>query len=542
MPNPLIRLCRVCVLLLVSGLATSLSFAQENRIDALVELVAGQNIYLNVGQEAGINETDSLMAYRDGQQLGMLRIVGVTATRTVATFAGTPFPVTRGDALSIEILSGVQVEQPVAETLPDTMATEPARQSVFEGGRTGVQLPPVEEGIRVTGRLSLSLDLHSSETNGLISNFSRDRIYRIPVVNLRASVEELPGNLRFNINTRYANRYNDNTRLGISPLNALRVYQLNVEYDTPDTPFEARLGRFFNPAETFSGYWDGLGLSYMPDTGFGAGVLGGFQPTRANEDFVTDFPKYSAFGSYSFRSNDGATRYNANVSFHQVFPDASELSTHTFLGFTHTLNTKQFRLRNLVQVDQDPFSDSWKISRLQVYGIVPINQSLSLRARYLARRPYNLLLTNDVFGYKRERVSGGFSVRAFTGIFSADVALNTSDIIERNLTYTGFASIPQTNILDLGVSTSVHYWRRDDGADVLYIAPAISRYFGRTLAQLQYNFQQSNFDVIETSNHTMEGVLNFPIGNRIRTSIRLQSRWGDFNNMFRVYTTLWTRI
>jgi|GEM_PF-2241310 len=535
-----LRLIGLGVLLCVYGLFGSTSFAQETRINALVEFIAGQNIYLNVGLSDGINETDSLMAYRDGEQLGILLIVGVTESRTVTTFAGTPFPVTRGDALSIAILSGVQTDVPVVETPPDTTTTEPARQSVFEGGRTGVQLPPVEGGIRVTGRLSLSMDLNTANTKGLRSLFERERIYRIPVVNLRASIEELPGNLRFNINTRFAHR-NNQSRLGISPLNSFRTYQLNLEYATPDSPFEARLGRFFNPAETFSGYWDGLGLFYAPDTGLGAGILGGFQPTRGNEQFTTDFPKYSVFGSYAFRNDDGSTRYNANVSFHQVFPE-SPFSTHSFLGITHTLNAKQFRIRNLLQLDQDPFRDSWTISRFQVHGIIPINTTLSLRGRYILRRPYNILLTEDVFGYKRERLSGGFSVRAFTGTFSADVSANTSEITDRSFTYTGFASIPRLTFWDLGVSTMVHYWRRDDSADVIYIVPSISRPFGRMLAQLQYHYQESNYDVIGSTNHTLEGVLNFPIGNRIRSSVRLQSRWGDFNNTFRVYTTLWTRI
>lgn len=535
-----LRLVALCVLLCIYGFMGSIAFAQETRIDALVEFIAGQNIYLNVGLSDGINETDSLMAYREGQQVGILRLVGVTESRTVATFAGTPFPVTRGDILSIAILSGLQNSEPIAPPPADTSGTEPARQSVFEGGRTGVQLPPVEGGIRVTGRLSLSMDLNTANTKGLRSFFERERIYRIPVLNLRASIEELPGNLRFNINTRYAHR-NNQSRLGISPLNSFRMYQLNLEYATPDSPFEARLGRFFNPAETFSGYWDGLGLFYAPDYGLGAGILGGFQPRRANEQFTTDFPKYSVFGSYAYRNDDGSTRYNANVSFHQVFPE-SPFSTHSFLGVTHTLNAKKLRLRNLLQLDQDPFSDSWTISRFQVHGIIPVNTTFSLRGRYILRKPYNILLTEDVFGYKRERLSGGFSVRAFTGTFSADVSANTSEITDRSFTYTGFASIPRINFWDLGVSTMVHYWRRDDSADVIYIVPSISRHFGPMLAQLQYHYQESTYDVIGSSNHTLEGVLNFPIGKRVRSSVRIQSRWGDFNNTFRVYTTLWTRI
>ena len=535
------RLLGLLALLIVSGFVVMPSYSQETRLIATVEFVAGQNLYLNVGLADGITDSDSLMAYRNNRPLGLLRILGVTESRTVVTYAGTPFPITRGNELTVAILAGARADAPVAEVPADTTSDEPERQSVFEGGRTGAQLPPVKEGIRVTGRLSLSLDLNTTQTSGLSSLFERDRTYTIPVINLRTSVEHLPGNLRFNINSRFANRSNE-SRLGISPENSLRIYQLNLEYAPTTSLFEARLGRFFNPYETFSGYWDGLGLFYAPDSGLGAGVLGGFQPTRANEDFTNELPKYTAFGTYAYRNDDGTARYNANVSFHQVFPDSPELSTHTFIGFAHTLNVNQFRIRNLVQIDQDPIDDSFTLSRFQAYGIIPVTKSFSLRARYLLRKPYNIFLTENFFGYQRERVSGGFSVRTFTGIFSADVSMNTSEVTDRSYAYNGYATLPRTNFFDLGFSAMVNYWRRDDSADVLYIVPSISRYFGRSMAQVQYHYQSSNFDVIESTNHTVEGVITFPIGNRIRSSIRLQSRFGDFNNTFRIYTTLWTRI
>ncbi len=534
------RTLRFCLLLYILSFLALPSLAQDTRIDALVEFIAGQNIYLNVGLSDGIAENDSLLVYREGQQLGLLLITGVTASRTVTTFAGTPFSVTRGDVLSIAILEGDESDNDVVEAIRDTLDAQPARQSVFEGGRTGSQLPPVEEGIRISGRLSLSLDVNSTQTKGLRSSVAVDRLYQIPVFNARVRVEHLPADLRLNVNTRYAHRNND-SKLGISPLNSFRAYQLNLEYDRPGSPFEARLGRFFNPAETFSGYWDGLGVSYAPERGIGAGILGGFQPTRGNEQFTTDFPKYTVFGSYAYRNLSGKTRYNANVSFHQVFPESPFLE-HTFFGVSHTLNANTFRLRNLVQVDKDPRTDTWELTRLQVYSSVPVTPSFSLRGRYILRKPYNILLTENVIGYQRERITGGMSVRAFTGTFSADVSVNTSEITDKSYTYSGFASIPRLNVWDLGVSVLANYWTRDDGADVLFIVPSVSRPFGRILAQVQYHYQNSNYDVITSSNHTIEGVLNIPLGNRIRSSIRLQSRWGDFDNAFRVYTILWTRI
>ena len=529
------------IFLSFSGGIVSPLYAQETRLEALVEFIAGQNIYFNVGTSDGITTNDSLVAYRGNRRLGLLQIIGVTTSRTVTTFAEAPFAVTRGDVITLEVLAGEQPDDTVAETPTDPVDTTPERRSVFEGGRTGAQLPPVDEGIRISGRLALSMDLTSVTTEGLQSDFERTRNYQIPTVSLRASVEELPANLRININSRFAHRGND-SRLGIPPTNSLRVYQLNVEHANPGSPFQARLGRFFNPVESFSGFWDGVGFSYMPTEGFGAGVLGGFQPERGNEHFVTDLPKYSAFGAYAYRSDDGSQRYNASVSFHQVLPDDDVLSTHTFVGVNHSFHSRGFRLRNLFQIDQDPVTDSWELTRLQVYSMIPVSRSISLRGRYLMRKPYNLFLPENTIGYRRERVSGGFALRAFSGTFSADVSVNTSEISERSYTYSGFASVPRLGALDLGFTAMVNYWRRDDDADVIYITPSISRNFGSLLTQLQYHFQQSNFDVIESTNHTMELAFNLPLGNRIRSSIRLQSRWGESTSMFRVYTTLWTRL
>ena len=87
------------------------------------------------------------------------------------------------------------------------------------------------------------------------------------------------------------------------------------------------------------------------------------------------------------------------------------------------------------------------------------------------RKPYNILLTENVIGYQRERLTGGLSVRAFSGTFSADVSVNTSEIVEKSYTYSGFVSIPRFDIWDLGVSVLANYWKRGDGADVLFIVP-----------------------------------------------------------------------
>ena len=86
----------------------------------------------------------------------------------------------------------------------------------------------------------------------------------------------------------------------IQPVTSLRFYQFDLEKRFEAAPLQLHLGRFHNPFDDFSGYWDGM-MVHLGDEGLGAGVAVGFEPNLWNETFSSDLPKVSGFLDYTGR-------------------------------------------------------------------------------------------------------------------------------------------------------------------------------------------------------------------------------------------------
>src|SRR6185503_10047724 len=66
----------------------------------VVVQIAGSNLYLNAGNDSGVVTGDTLSVGRPGSELnGSFLVITATATRSVVSFAGPAFAVTRGDTL-----------------------------------------------------------------------------------------------------------------------------------------------------------------------------------------------------------------------------------------------------------------------------------------------------------------------------------------------------------------------------------------------------------------------------------------------------------
>jgi hypothetical protein len=111
--------------------------AQERRVNVQIEAVAGENAYLSIGTEGGVAAGDTLAAFRGDRLAGRLRVVSATATRSVVTFVGEPFAITRGERFEVALAAPHLV---AAEPAPDTAGVPlPERRSIFE--RTTPPLP-----------------------------------------------------------------------------------------------------------------------------------------------------------------------------------------------------------------------------------------------------------------------------------------------------------------------------------------------------------------------------------------------------------------
>lgn len=497
-------------------------YGQEGRLAVVVEYIAGTDIYLRAGIEQGlsVNDTISVRGGVNGTLLGTLRVVSVTRERSVVTFAGEPFPVTRGQVLQLEVLTGG-----VGRTEPGRVEEQLAEAPLRRRSR-------IDHPLHVDGRLALGVDMLESSTHpGGQNPTSVDRRFTTPALHLRMTVSNLPGGLRLNGNVRASSRYSAGS--SVEPRHSLRIYRASLEKSFETVPLHLQLGRFYSPYETFSGYWDGM-LLRVGGRGPGVGFAVGYEPDRSNEDFTTDLPKYTAFLDYRHRG-DGV-RYEGDLSFTQIKP-RSEMSDHRYLGLGQNLYLGRFSVSQRLQVDLDPINDRWTVTHFDLRSSIPLG-GLSILAAYSNRRPFYIFRPEDPISDRRERATLGATVFLPGGTLGGDVTANRWGDEEISLSYGSRFNIPKTALLGLGFSGSVTYWRQED-VETLYLAPGISRAFG--LVRCAFSFQRYSTWTASTPtlSDALDGSLTFPIARRLFALLQGRVQWGDVLTSNSFYTGLW---
>ncbi len=517
----------VVVLLSGIGLLGEPAIGQEQRLSIVVEYIAGTNIYLSVGTDAGVAANDTLVVYADGgeEPLGLLLVISATQGRAMATFASDPFPVTRGRVLHIALdpTTVPKVQAPPTSQLAPAATPAQSRSQTVAGYRSP----------RASGRLSVDVNLIESTTKlGVEDGASIDRRFTTPAVRLRMTIAQLPGGLTFNTNFRAASRFASGGT--IEPRQSFRIYQASLEKSFETFPVQMQVGRFYNPFETFSGYWDGL-LVHLGAEGFGIGGAVGFQPYLSNEDFSTDVPKYTAFLNY--RKSKGAVRYYADLSGHTLQPK-NGLPERTYLGLSQRFYWNRLSLSQRLQIDRNPINDAWVITQLDVRSSIPIGRRLSLLGQYLMRKPFVMLRPDDPISAKSERATAGFSYYLLNGTLGADVTANRWDDSDISFTYALHFSFPRTPLLGLGFRAAGSYWKREN-ITTMYLSPGIQRTFGSLQSELSY--QRYVTERVSESNvsDALELYLTFPIGRRLFYMLQARTQWGDTLESNSLYTGFW---
>ena len=259
---------RLWVALAMGALAAGTAQAQETG-QALLRQVAGHHLYLDLAQPLALRAADTLALEDGATPEHLLVVVAGDSMRAVVTFAGEPFPLTRGSTITFTIRRG-----------PGT-GSGPAVAAVA----AAVSYTPTtrKQPIRVNGRVLLSVDGLQTRTTGLGSDPEViERDFATPVAAVRLQATHLPGGLEFNANVRASQRYSTDDL--VRPETLVRIYQLSLAKTFNTIPLSFRLGRFYNPYEYFSGYWDG-GMLYFGRSHIGGGVVAGFEPKLANDGF-----------------------------------------------------------------------------------------------------------------------------------------------------------------------------------------------------------------------------------------------------------------
>jgi hypothetical protein len=515
--------------------ASADTVARSGLVPALVDQVAGATIYLRAGTAAGLAAGDTLAVARDsaGRAVGRVTIVAATAERSVATFAGPAFLVTRGQTLylrpgerpppAIAAGGGEETGRPEA----------PGRTPSGKPAGTG-PAPPV--GPTASGRVALDLELRRSVTKyGGGDPVSTTRTFASPSVWLQTAVRDLPGGLSLDASARVTQRISDPSI--VDPRTSPEIYEASLGKRFETVPLDLRLGRFYSPYDPFGGYWDGLMLHYGSTVGGGVAV--GFEPDRSNQAPQTELPKASAF--LDFRSPAGSpVGYTGTLSFTAMRPSTSSgLADHTFAGVSQRLRVGRWYLTQDAQLDREPSGSGWTLTRARLWASGPLSRVLSVRGGLSRYRPYLYWMADSVLlSYRRDEASGGFTVRLPGGSFGADAGIDRDQGLGTGHSYSTYLGLGRFLPLGLGFDATAT-WFTNGQTRVLTASSHFSKYLGGASARFGYQLYRSETTRgIWLMSHAIDAGLDVPIARGFRYSILGQFRIGGGLGETRLYTSL----
>ena len=507
------------VVVVLALLATIDAVGQEVRLPALVEQIAGANIYLRVGTERGLTAGDTIAVYGspEGGVLGRFVVIAAATDRSVVEFAGPPFAVTRGGTLYVSAPNrGVPVAPALVEPAP--------RRRVADGDSRSPSLH---------GRLALEANAFESTARWTTNDPEQARRrFVTPSAALRADLTDLPGGWSLHTSVRAAYRYSQPDI--ISPRTDVRVYQASVAQGTPGSPVYLEMGRFLNPFVTAGGYWDGM-VVHTGGDGLGLGAAVGFEPERGNQTVSTTFPKYGAFLTYC--AGTGVMRYVSDFSFHQVRP-RDGLPTHSYLGWSQALRVRRFRLSHQVQVDRDPERDRWAVTRLNGAMGLPLARGLELQARVAMAQPYAYWRAENLITFRRDQGTLGLAYWSRAASLSADVTLHHVSGGAWGHTFAGSFGFRRA-IAGVGWSGAATYWTQGTLSG-LYLASSLDRSFGRVLWRGGYQVDRSTGTGDPLMTHSGDLGLSFPLSRRVFADLRGRVQRGASLTSRAISLSLWS--
>ena len=511
----------------------------EVRVLAVVDYVAGNEVYLAAGTDHGLRVGDTLSVY-DGEGdgadlLGVFIIQSATERRSVAAFDGTPFTASRADLMYLGLPAGL-AEARATELRREAEAAAGEVDGAVEGPETQSEPTPQTEPrppIQWNGRFSLDMDALQTTTRwGDSPEEEAKRTFSTPTFRFQARARDLPGGMRLGTSMRLSHRASPDD--AVQPVTSLRFYQFDLEKSFETVPLEVHLGRFHNPFDDYSGYWDGLMVHYGEE-GLGGGVALGFEPELWNEGVSTDRPKLSGFLDYNARG-EGA-EYSGALSFHTIRPRI-DLPDRTYLGLSQRVRVGNAWIRQRLQVDRSNEGSEWTLTRLQLDASLPLSGGLSAHGGWRRWRGYYPVLPTDGAGPRQDRASVGLSYWAGGGGLSADVSLDRPEMGEESRTVSSSFYLRRTPLLGLGFSATASYWTRGEDSS-LFLSPEVRREFGRVEVRGAYRLYDTSTEFGEIHHQSADAALTFPLGRGFSARFQGFVQWGADLTSNRVLASLW---
>lgn len=501
-----------CGLVSLAGAASAVR-AQTPDVQAVVAEIAGENVYLTAGTDAGIAAGDTLLVLRDpATPLGKVRVVAATSGRALIAFLESPFALTRGTTVFLRRLAGgVASAEPEADTTAGV--TTPSTPTAARASATPT-------GPRVSGWFSLDMDASQMQSRWLTDVWeSTNRQFATPAGALRLTITDLPGGLTFTSNARASYRYASDGVIGQPQ--SVHIYEASIAKRFAHAPLAFRLGRFFNPYEIFSGYWDG-GLLRVGGRGFGIGAAAGFEPDRYSEGFSTQSPKFGGFADVHVGGPHA--RYDASAVVFRVAPQAG-LPERTTGGWSQALRVGPLRMSTDVQVDRNGTAGSWTLTRFQGRLSTDVGRGVSLFGRVGRDGPWLPYDSTTLNLWRRDQAGLGISTWGTGG--SATVEGSAARVVGGATTYGASVALSATRIAWLGMGASAFggYWD-GNGVSSLQLSAGLNRSIGSGSLQLSYQFFRSVMPSATYSTHAGDVSLTLPLGARTSWSFGLRGQWG----------------
>jgi len=272
---------------------------KEARLVFRVRYVTADAVYFNGGTTLGVRPGDKVWVMRDGQKVVQLEVNYVSAHNASCLLdqektQRDKAPTVRVDDL---ILWTIPLPEYMKRTRPPE-APSPNAAPIFSPNKTRINSPGPKRFVpkrrypnnNLNGQISVQA-FGQRDRSAPRFDFFESSAY------LRLSVERLAGlPLRLNARARSSpNRRQFGANSGRSRPALSRVYEITVEYTTPNAPVEFALGRMLRNEWRGVGYLDGVAFGYRFNETWKAGVFAGTQPDLYHYGFRADEKKLGGF-------------------------------------------------------------------------------------------------------------------------------------------------------------------------------------------------------------------------------------------------------
>jgi len=506
---------------------TEAQVAPTHRIAVSLDYVGVDGLYLGVGSEQGAAVGDTLTFFADSldtQALAHVRLTSVTRRRSVGELVTARAAPAAGRTFFVEL------PVPAPSAGPTVEDPAPGR-----GSREPSPAARPREVARLTGRLSVDVDARETRTSWSGDLFGETvRRFVTPTTRLSIAANGLPGGFSLRANLRGSYRYDDLGR-GPAPL-SVRAYELAAVSAFEKLPVQLILGRFANPYETYSGYWDGILVRVGRESGLGLGTVAGYEPHLQDEGFSQALPKLTAFVDYSARGGDW--RYDADVSVHFARPGTAFALRHT--GWTQRLSVAGLDVVQRIRMVHD--GGRWHVGEARLRGSLDVGGRLRVLGSY-GRAAYMTQLDAASRGgvsaapseVTREEATLGVALDGRRVAVTAEVGGARRGAEAPGLSVAG------TTHITWGahrVGLAARRWSRS-GVEVLSLTPALDVRLGGLQVRTAYRFYTTRTTTSSLSTNAMSADVGFVLARELHLTLGAERQWGENLAGSRVHAGVW---